>query len=151
MENICPTCLSRRKFLELSLGTAAAGLLVACGQSPTTPVTSGGNGVFTFKFSEYPALKNTGGTAHVSISAASGTKDVYITRVGSSSVVTVSTVCTHLGCTIGGYDSGTQKYTCPCHGSVFNADGSVSNGPAAKALTTFTSALTQEGVEVAAA
>ncbi len=151
MEKSCPSCLSRRTFLGISLGTATAGLLVSCGISPTAPTSSGSNGVFTFKFSDYPALKNAGGSAHVSIKAASGTKDVYITRVSTSSVVTVSTVCTHLGCTIGGYDSGTGKYTCPCHGSVFNSDGSVSNGPASKALTTFSSTLTQEGVEVTAA
>jgi nitrite reductase/ring-hydroxylating ferredoxin subunit len=46
-------------------------------------------------------------------------------------VFAVSTVCTHLGCivkpTIEGFD-------CPCHGSRFAKDGSVTKGPAPRAL-----------------
>jgi len=38
-----------------------------------------------------------------------------------------SLVCPHLGCTVEPSEGG---YACPCHGSRFNADGSLRNGPA---------------------
>lgn len=47
-----------------------------------------------------------------------------------------SAVCTHLGCTVNHFQSD-QKFHCPCHGSVFAADGSVVHGPAPRALQWF--------------
>ncbi len=43
----------------------------------------------------------------------------------------LSLVCTHLGCTVAGKADG---FTCPCHGSRFDADGRVLRGPAQKPL-----------------
>jgi cytochrome b6-f complex iron-sulfur subunit len=43
----------------------------------------------------------------------------------------VSTVCTHLGCIVNAHPDG---FECPCHGSRFGADGSVTKGPAPRAL-----------------
>lgn len=39
--------------------------------------------------------------------------------------------CTHLGCLIQ-HDS--EKFTCPCHGSAFQENGAVINGPAVRPL-----------------
>lgn len=54
----------------------------------------------------------------------------------------LSLTCTHLGCTVEDKD---QEFHCPCHGSIFNADGSVKNGPADEPLTLFHLEETQEG------
>ena len=43
----------------------------------------------------------------------------------------ISTICTHLGCVVKVASDG---FHCPCHGSVFAADGSVAKGPAPKPL-----------------
>jgi nitrite reductase/ring-hydroxylating ferredoxin subunit len=43
----------------------------------------------------------------------------------------VSIVCTHLGCLVKAVADG---FECPCHGSRFAADGSVTKGPAPRAL-----------------
>jgi cytochrome b6-f complex iron-sulfur subunit len=40
-------------------------------------------------------------------------------------------MCTHLGCTP---QLGDNEFTCPCHGSRFARDGSVTASPAARAL-----------------
>src|SRR5512138_3458565 len=37
-----------------------------------------------------------------------------------------SLVCTHLGCTV---ERDEQGFTCPCHGSRYDADGKVTHGP----------------------
>jgi Rieske Fe-S protein len=46
-------------------------------------------------------------------------------------VFAVSTVCTHLGCIV---KTGPEGFDCPCHGSRFAKDGSVTKGPAPRAL-----------------
>jgi cytochrome b6-f complex iron-sulfur subunit len=46
-------------------------------------------------------------------------------------VYAVSTVCTHLGCIV---KQSADGFACPCHGSEFKKDGSVTKGPAPKAL-----------------
>ncbi len=43
----------------------------------------------------------------------------------------ISLVCTHLGCIVQKSDDG---FVCPCHGSTFDAEGSVRSGPAPRAL-----------------
>jgi nitrite reductase/ring-hydroxylating ferredoxin subunit len=46
-------------------------------------------------------------------------------------VYAVSLVCTHLGCIVKPTAAG---FDCPCHGSRFDSDGSVTRGPAPVAL-----------------
>jgi Rieske Fe-S protein len=52
-------------------------------------------------------------------------------------VTTHSTICTHLGCTVGVNGGG---ILCPCHGSQYNAmTGAVTHGPALRPLAPFPS------------
>jgi cytochrome b6-f complex iron-sulfur subunit len=46
-------------------------------------------------------------------------------------IYAVSSVCTHLGCTVA---RSTDGFHCPCHGSKFDAAGKVVAGPAPRAL-----------------
>jgi cytochrome b6-f complex iron-sulfur subunit len=55
----------------------------------------------------------------------------------------LSLVCTHLGCTVENKDA--QGFACPCHGSRFDKDGSVTHGPAEKHLNVLRVEVTDEG------
>lgn len=46
-------------------------------------------------------------------------------------VYAISLICTHLGCIVKSHAEG---FECPCHGSGFHADGTVSKGPAPRPL-----------------
>lgn len=46
-------------------------------------------------------------------------------------IAAISTTCTHLGCIVSVADTG---FACPCHGSRYDQDGTVTGGPAPKAL-----------------
>jgi cytochrome b6-f complex iron-sulfur subunit len=56
----------------------------------------------------------------------------------------VSAVCTHLGCTVQWKDD-RREFSCPCHGSHFNPDGTVIGGPAPRALSWYAVALSPDG------
>jgi cytochrome b6-f complex iron-sulfur subunit len=49
----------------------------------------------------------------------------------AAGVHAISTTCTHLGCVV---KPGAAGFECPCHGSRFASDGSVTKGPAPRAL-----------------
>jgi len=59
--------------------------------------------------------------------------DVIIARTKTGDFIVVEKACTHQGTTID-FVSDNTTFKCPNHGSVFDATGSVSVGPAAKAL-----------------
>jgi len=61
---------------------------------------------------------------------------------GGSGFTALSLVCPHLGCTVGLVPGG---YACPCHGSRFNSDGSVRNGPATQPMKALTVEETPDG------
>ncbi len=54
-------------------------------------------------------------------------------RDPSGDLHTLSPTCTHLGCTLH-FNAAETTWDCPCHGSRFDIDGSVLNGPATKPL-----------------
>jgi cytochrome b6-f complex iron-sulfur subunit len=66
------------------------------------------------------------------------TKEVALVRnpTNPKQLIAVNPKCTHQGCDVK-WEAGEKKYACPCHGSNFDADGAVLNGPATKPLTAY--------------
>jgi Rieske Fe-S protein len=61
-------------------------------------------------------------------------KVVYVQRDGARVRVLDST-CTHLGCRTR-YDAASRRFLCPCHGGVYDVDGTVLDGPPPAPLRT---------------
>jgi menaquinol-cytochrome c reductase iron-sulfur subunit len=66
-------------------------------------------------------------------SGTTATQAVWLRRNTSSSFTAYAIYCTHLGCPIH-WISDAHIFLCPCHGSVFNADGTGAGGPAPRPL-----------------
>ena len=62
-----------------------------------------------------------------------GRKQIAVSRDSDGTLHAVSARCTHMGCIVN-WNSAETSWDCPCHGSRFDADGRVIEGPAVKAL-----------------
>ncbi len=69
---------------------------------------------------------------------------IYVFRDRQHGFAAASAVCTHLGCTVA-YFQDDGRFHCPCHGSVFSADGVVQHGPAPRPLQWFEVTLARDG------
>ncbi|MEX2370477.1 MAG: Rieske (2Fe-2S) protein [Bacteroidales bacterium] len=84
--------------------------------------------------SSYVALSETGGYVILE------EYGIIIIRTGETEYVALSSICTHQGCTIG-YNPSSNSLPCPCHGSIFDIDGSVLSGPAPTPLKIYETTL----------
>ena len=62
--------------------------------------------------------------------------DLIIVRTGERDVKAMSTVCTHLGCTVY-WEKDKKEFYCPCHQGRFDQDGNVVSGPPPRALDSY--------------
>jgi cytochrome b6-f complex iron-sulfur subunit len=145
---------SRRQFCahacQAASLVAVSALLPACGgsddggnpTSPTTPVDGQAlavlNGSVSGRVVSVPvsgALASSGGAALVMTSLASQPNSFLVFRNSQTSFSVLTAVCTHEGCTVDHFNG--QLFVCPCHNSKYTTSGSVANGPANRALTSF--------------
>ena len=143
--NIGEFPISRQKvLLGAGLGLVTA-VVAACttygkkpeaaGESSTTaaaPPTSGGAPATGGPAA--PAANAITKTADVPVGSGVIVGEVVVTQPSAGVFKGFSAKCTHAGCTVNKVADGTID--CPCHGSKFNLDGSVANGPATKPLET---------------
>jgi Rieske Fe-S protein len=82
-------------------------------------------------------MKQVGGSDKLSDAAvlkALGVNDsLLLVRVDDATIAANTIACTHQRCDVA-YNKGTKSLDCPCHGSRFDLEGNVLNGPAPKAL-----------------
>lgn len=68
---------------------------------------------------------------------------IFVFRDRDKGFSAVSAVCPHLGCTI--THATDQEFHCPCHGSIFSANGSVLHGPSPRPLEWYQVSLARDG------
>ena len=125
--------MERRKFFRNfavggSLLLTAPVLFNSCSDDSTEDDNNNNNtGGITVDLNDaaYAALKTVGGFAYKG--------DIIIIRSTDTVYIALSKVCTHSQCTVT-YNSSSKDIPCPCHGSKFNTEGAVLNGPAASPL-----------------
>lgn len=136
--------MERRDFLSnmgITLAIACTAGLAACGGKgdDPAPIPPGGGG-------------GGGGADKLTVNLATQIPNVndYIISGGvvlirlaagnvPASFSAVTSTCTHMGCTLSGFNGGKIECLSACgHGSKYNPDGSVSNGPTTTALAKYT-------------
>ena len=127
----CPTCPNRRTFLKISGGLvtlAGAGGLSACGDEDDLDVLTSD---MTISLAEHSALADQGQTAFI---VAGLVCPIAVTRTGADAFAVTGTECNHQHCCV---DRASDGWLCPCHGSAFELNGALKNGPATGPLTVY--------------
>ena len=144
--------MKRDQFFS-AFGVSAGMLFLApaissCSKSltDTNPNQTGGgtNGTvdFTIDLSSptYASLNSNGGSI---------VKDnIIIARTSSGVYVALTSICTHQQYNPIVFESASNRFYCPNHGSNFGLDGSVLNGPATSALKKYNTQLTGTSLRV---
>ena len=60
-------------------------------------------------------------------------QSVYVSRTAVGELEVLSSICPHLGCSVS-WQQAQNDFLCPCHGSVFKADGKVVAGPSPRGM-----------------
>lgn len=131
---------TRREFCVLTyetarlllLGAAFAPLLNACkddsvsASAPGLPTiqASVSNNTISLTVSAASPLAAVGSAALVQYNGGA----ILVAHAAQDTFIALTAICTHQGCTITGYQNG--QYVCPCHGSRYNTNGQVVQGPA---------------------
>jgi menaquinol-cytochrome c reductase iron-sulfur subunit len=58
---------------------------------------------------------------------------VYVTKNSEGQLQVLSSICPHMGCTVA-WQEDEDEFYCPCHGSIFKADGTPVSGPSPRGL-----------------
>jgi len=119
----------------------AAGALAACSKSEEKPAATGDSGSSA---AAKPAGDVITKTADVPVGGGVIVGEVVVTQPAAGSFKGFSSKCTHKGCAVNKVADGTID--CPCHGSKFNLDGSVANGPATAPLETMAIAVKGDSI-----
>ena len=148
---------NRREFVKDALtgiGTVAFGSFIMINQSscsegsPTAPNDSNGETSITIdlSLSENNSLLTIGGVLALAANELDSS-GMLLYRQSESTVKVYSRNCTHAGCTIGGFSSSGIS-SCQCHGSMFDTNGNVVNGPAAIPLNQYSATISEDIVTI---
>ena len=132
--------MDRKEFL-LKAGQCTAVLVFGSCLNSCSPGSSTGNIPtapqnvdFTLDLSkqENSALNSVGGYLYQG--------GIIIAKINDNTFSALSQVCTHQGATVD-YEASAKRFHCPNHGSNFDINGNVINGPAASPLQKYNTSL----------
>lgn len=87
---------------------------------------------FVIETSTHTELAGIGGVKEITLEG----KSAFVKRSSSTGIKCFSSACTHSGCPISFWQN-QNKFNCSCHGSQFDSDGNVTQGPAQLPLDTY--------------
>ena len=143
--------ISRREFFIKSAGAivviSSSGLIdsiiTSCSNNSTNPVnttplstiqgTVVSNEIAVTLASSPIADKNT--RALVLYNNGSGA--ILVEHNSDDTYKALSGICTHQSCIVSGFDGSSSRFVCPCHGSQFDLNGNVAQGPANRKLSEY--------------
>jgi Rieske Fe-S protein len=143
--------VDRREFIsKVCQCTIAAGLTAAVAGStkdaagkpepvPPKPI------VLDLSKPEFAVLRRSGGAMNVP-DPRDKKKPMIVCRTSETAVAAFSSKCTHWGCEVSLPVDGIIK--CHCHGSMFDASGKVTHGPAKKNLSAYSATLSGSTVTI---
>lgn len=151
--------MERKDFIE-QVGLSGASILIfgcmqACSKSETTTNNNNNNGnnsgntgtnkaidfTINITVSPYTSLNTPGGFYVES------TSGIIIARTLNNEFIAVSSACTHQGAQVE-FQSNRNRFFCSAHGSVFDATGAVTTGPATAALKQYKTSLSGSNLRV---
>ena len=125
------SALGRREFLGVCGGAVACLAAGACASVVAHRVSAVGGRV-SLALADHPELQTVGGA--ITIQPDTMSDPVIVLNSGGGRYTALSPICTHRGCTVERFGAG---FKCPCHGSGYDREGRVTNGPAELPLTSF--------------
>lgn len=127
-----------RRAVFIGTGAGLIGLVVAACSTAKKPSAASSTAEATSATGASPvapaAPKVIAKTAQVPVGSGVIIDDIVLTQPTQGVFNGLSAICTHQGCKLDKVADGTID--CPCHGSKFNLDGTVANGPAKLPLPT---------------
>jgi len=156
IENKLDLPCSRRQFVIDALtgiGTISIGSFIIVNQSACSsdanPVSRSGQGLsflVDISLSENSALQVIGGTLALP-SNAIDSHGMLLYRLNENVVKVYSRNCTHANCTIDAYSSSGVSM-CSCHGSTFDLNGNVIDGPAEDPLKIYSATISGDIITI---
>ncbi|MGB3491347.1 MAG: Rieske 2Fe-2S domain-containing protein [Elainellaceae cyanobacterium] len=149
--------MNRREFINcVGVGALATSLpvaIAACGSEPTSTAdeesgaeTTGGIVTREDGFAAIGTVADLDAAGFIANVRFQGKRVIVIKDpADASSVLAFDAVCPHAACTVTWKES---LFDCDCHGSQFNADGTVSAGPSPEPLGSFEAKIEDEQVWV---
>lgn len=140
--------MSRREFFNKTLQgllvISIPGVLIqSCKDNSTGPSVTPSdmstieaaesNGIVTVPITSSSPLFAAGSAAIVSYTSGS----IMVDHPSENTFNALTRTCTHQGCIISSFDKTSKQFICTCHGSRFDQNGGVSQGPANSPLTKY--------------
>ncbi len=140
--------INRRDFFKkagqgaivLAVPAIASSILESCNNNITNPTSNSAslanvngtyaNGIVKLTVNSSSPLSKTGTAAMVNFPNG----QLLVDHPSANTFNALSAVCTHAGCLITNFDSGSSQFVCPCHGSRYDVNGNVVSGPAPSPL-----------------
>jgi len=142
------SCTRRSLFKGMAALVVIPAVLPGCAQQGSSlpyAKTSSTGGTTTIDLAD-PANSVLGTVGGAMLYDTSG-DTVMVIRASSTSVVALSAICTHAGCSMD-FDMNKERLTCPCHGSEFTETGAVAVGPARQPLRVYTASMANNSITV---